>query len=52
MKITRRAFAKLFVVHIPLWSPSGWVKGTQYVFVAGTDEIDELEQLVEAHESR
>jgi hypothetical protein len=46
MKITRRAFAKLFTVHIPLWSGSAWVKGVRYVFVAGTAEIDELERLM------
>jgi len=23
--------------------PSAWVKGVRYVFVAGTDEIEELE---------
>jgi hypothetical protein len=47
MKITRQAFAKLFTVHIPIWSDSVWVKGVRYVFVAGTAEIEELERLLE-----
>lgn len=46
MKITRQVFAELFGVHVPAWSPSAWVKGTQYVFVAGKVEIDELELLL------
>ncbi len=45
MKITRRAFAELFGTHVPEWSPSAWVKGTQYVFVDGSAEIGELERL-------
>lgn len=46
MKITRQVFAELLGVHVPAWSPSAWVKGTQYVFVAGKVEIDELEWLL------
>jgi hypothetical protein len=26
--------------------PSAWVKGTQYVFVAGNGEIEELERML------
>jgi hypothetical protein len=46
MKITRRAFADLFRTHVPEWLPSAWVLGVRYVFVAGTDEIEELERLL------
>ena len=46
MKITRAAFTELFGVHLPPAAPSAWVKGIRYVFVAGTDEIDELELLL------
>ena len=46
MKITRQAFAELFGVHLPMGAPSAWVKGVRYVFVAGTDEIEELELLL------
>jgi hypothetical protein len=46
MRITRQAFAELFGALVPAWSPSAWVKGVQYVFVAGTNEIDELERLL------
>jgi hypothetical protein len=46
MRMTRRAFAELFGAHVPAWSRSAWVRGVQYVFVAGTDEIDELERLL------
>jgi hypothetical protein len=46
MKITRRAFANLFGTYIPEWSPSAWVKGTRYVFVDGSAEIEELERLL------
>ena len=45
MKITRQAFAELFGVHLPEWSPSAWVKGSEYVFVDVSAEIDELERL-------
>jgi hypothetical protein len=45
VKITREAFAKLFGTHIPEWLTPAWVKGVRYVFVAGMDEIDELERL-------
>ena len=47
MKITRRAFSDLFGAHVPEWSPSAWVQGTQYVFADGTAEIEELERLLE-----
>jgi hypothetical protein len=46
VKIKGAAFTKLFVVHLPLGAPSAWVKGVLYVFVAGTDEIEELERLL------
>lgn len=46
MKITRLAFAQLFGVHLPEWSPSAWVRGARYVFVAGSVEIEELELLL------
>jgi hypothetical protein len=46
MKITGRAFADLFRTHVPEWLPSVWVKGTQYVFVAGNVEAEELERLL------
>lgn len=46
MKITRAAFTELFRAHIPEWLPSAWVNGIRYVFVAGTDEIEELESLL------
>jgi hypothetical protein len=46
MKITRRAFADLFGAHVPEWSPSAWVQGVKYIFVAETDEIEELERLL------
>jgi prepilin-type processing-associated H-X9-DG protein len=45
VKITRQAFAELFEAHVPEWLPSAWVKGTQYLFVDGSAEIDELERL-------
>ena len=45
MKITRPAFAELFGAHLPKCSRYAWVKGVRYVFVAGTDEIEELELL-------
>jgi len=46
MKITRQAFAGLFRTHVPEWSPSAWVKGIRYVFVAGSAAIEELELLL------
>jgi hypothetical protein len=46
VKITREAFAKLFGAHVPEWSRSAWVKGTQYVFLDGPAEIEELERLL------
>jgi hypothetical protein len=46
VKITKAAFTELFGVHLPEWSPSIWVKGTQYVFVNRSAEIEELERLV------
>jgi hypothetical protein len=36
----------LFQTHVPEWSPSAWVKGVRYVFVAGNVEIEELESLL------
>ena len=45
VRITKAAFAELFGVHIPEWSPSAWLKGTRYEFVGGSAEIDELERL-------
>jgi hypothetical protein len=46
VKITRAAFSELFGAHIPEWLPSAWVRGTQYIFVAGNVEIEELELLL------
>lgn len=46
MKITREAFADLFGACLAEWLPSAWVNGTRYVFVAGTDEIEDLEHLL------
>jgi hypothetical protein len=46
VKITRAAFTELFGVHLPMGAPCAWVRGVQYVFVAGTDEIEELERLL------
>jgi len=46
MSITREAFAELFGAHVPEWSDSAWVRGVEYMFVSGTDEIDELERLM------
>ena len=46
MKITRAVFTELFGVHLTTGAPSAWVKGVRYVFVAGTDEIEELELLL------
>jgi hypothetical protein len=46
VRLTRKAFAELFGAHIPEWLPSAWVNGTQYVFVAGSVEIEELERLL------
>ena len=46
MKITRQAFTELFGVHLPTGAPSAWVRGVQYEFVSGTDEIEELESLL------
>jgi hypothetical protein len=46
MKITRQAFTELFGVHLPKWSPSAWVRGVKYEFVAGVIEIEELERLL------
>jgi hypothetical protein len=46
MKITRQAFTELFGAQVPEWSPSAWVRGIRYVFVAGKDEIDALERLL------
>ena len=46
MKITRKAFAERFGVHVPDWSGSAWVKGIQYEFVDVPAEIEELEQLL------
>jgi hypothetical protein len=47
MKITRRAFVERFSVHLPTGVPSAWVKGTQYVFVDESAEIEELERMME-----
>jgi len=47
MRITRAGFTELFGVHLPMGAPSAWVKGVLYVFVSGTDEIEELERLLE-----
>jgi hypothetical protein len=46
VKITREAFSELFGVHLPTESPSAWVKGTRYEFIAGNVEIEELERLL------
>jgi hypothetical protein len=46
MKITREAFSELFGVHLPTGAPSAWVQGVRYVFVTGTDEIEELDLLL------
>jgi hypothetical protein len=46
MKITRKAFAERFGVHVPDWSGSAWVKGIQYEFVDVPAEIEELELLL------
>jgi len=48
VKITRQAFTELFGEHVPGWSPSAWVRGIRYVFVVGTDEIEERELLLGA----
>jgi hypothetical protein len=48
MNITSQAFTELFGVHLPKWSPSAWVRGVRYVFVAGADEIEELDLLLGA----
>jgi hypothetical protein len=45
MRLTRKAFAELFEVHLPAAVPCAWVRGVRYVFVEGTAEIDELERL-------
>jgi hypothetical protein len=46
VKITREAFSELFGVHLPTGAPSAWVKGSQYEFIDGAAEIDELERLL------
>jgi hypothetical protein len=46
VRLTREVFTELFGVHLPTGVPSAWVRGVRYVFVAGTDEIEELELLL------
>jgi hypothetical protein len=46
VKITKPAFSELFGVHPPECLPSPWVKGTQYVFVNRSAEIEEMERLL------
>ena len=45
MRLTRKAFAELFGVHLPAAVPSAWVNGVCFVFVEGKAEIEELERL-------
>jgi hypothetical protein len=48
--MTRTAFAKLFGIHIPEWTPTVWVDGTQYHLIDRTEEIEELERLFRRNE--
>jgi hypothetical protein len=45
VKMTRTTFAKLFGIHVPEWTPTVWVDGTQYHLIDRTEEIEELERL-------
>jgi len=45
VKMTRTMFAKLFGIHVPEWTPTVWVDGTQYRLIDRKEEIDELERL-------
>jgi hypothetical protein len=45
VKMTRTAFAKLLGIHVPDWTPTVWVDGTEYRLIDRKEEIEELERL-------
>jgi hypothetical protein len=48
--MTRTTFAKLFGIHVPEWTPTVWVDGTQYHLIDRNEEIEELERLFERND--
>ena len=50
VKMTRTAFAILFGVHVPEWTRTVWVSGTQYHLIDRQEEIAELEHMMAQNE--
>lgn len=50
VKITRTVFAILFGVHVPEWTTTVWVEGSQYHLIDRKEEIEELERMVRQKE--
>lgn len=46
----RTVFAILFGVHVPEWTTTVWVNGTQYHLIDRKEEIEELERMVRQNE--